>query len=167
MLPYIVAVPLLSFLVIFQSAVISRVPLLEGQADLVLLAVIGWSLQDRVRGIWFWALFGGLAAGLVTALPFGVLLAVYLFVTGLALILRKRVWKVPFLAMIASVFLGTLILNSISFAAVSLQGSTLPIMDVLNFIVLPSLLLNLLFAVPMYILIKDIAGWLYPEELKV
>lgn len=164
---YIVAVPFLCFLVILQSAVISRVPLLEGQADLVLLAVVGWSLQERVHGIWFWAVFGGLAAGLVTALPFGVLLIGYLLIGGLALFLKRRIWKVPFLAMIASVFLGTLILNVISFAAVSLQGSILPIMDVLNLIVLPGLLLNLLFAVPMYIVIKDIAEWLYPEELKV
>lgn len=167
MLPYIVALPFLSFLVILQSAVISRVPLLEGQADLVMLAVIGWSLQEQVHGIWFWAVFGGLVAGLATALPFGVLFAGYLLVAGLALFLRKRVWKVPFLAMIASVFLGTLIINLLSFTVVSLQGVTLPIIDVFNLIVLPSLLLNLLFAVPMYIVIKDIARWLHPEELKV
>jgi len=164
---YLVALPLLSLLVILQSAVVSRIPLLEGQADLILLAVLGWSLQERVRGVWFWVLIGGLAAGLASAMPFGVLMASYLAAVGLASVLKRRVWKVPFLAMIASVFLGTLILDLFSFVAVSLLGTTLPLFDVFNLIVLPSLLLNLLLAVPMYIVIRDIAGWLYPEELKV
>jgi rod shape-determining protein MreD len=164
---YIIAVPFLSFWVIFQSAVTSRISLLEGHADLVLLAVVSWSLQEKVRGIWFWAVFGGLAAGLVTALPFGLLLAGYLIVSGLALFLKKQVWKVSFLSMIASVFVGTLIISFLSFAAVSLQGTPLPIVEVLNLVVLPSLLLNLLLSVPMYVVVRDIARWLYPEELKV
>ena len=108
---YLVALPLLILLVILQSAVVSRIPLLEGQADLILLAVLGWSLQERVRGVWFWVLIGGLAAGLASALPFGVLMASYLAAVGLASVLKRRVWKAPFLAMIASVFLGTLILS--------------------------------------------------------
>jgi rod shape-determining protein MreD len=164
---YLVAIPFLSFLVVFQSAVISRIPLLEGKADLVMLAVLGWSLQEKAHGIWFWAAFGGLAVGLVTALPFGVMLVGYLIVLGLALFLKRRIWKVPFLSMIASVFTGTVIIDLISFTVVSLQGTPLSILEVLNLIVLPSLLLNLLLAVPIYIVVRDIAGWLYPEELKV
>jgi len=164
---YLVAVPFLSLLVILQSAVVSRIPLLEGKADLILLAVVGWALQDRVKGVWFWVIIGGLAVGLASAMPFGVLLAGYLAAVGLSLVLKRRVWKVPFLAMIASVFLGTLIIDLFSLITVSLQGITLQLLEVFNLIVLPSLLLNLLLSVPMYIVIRDIAGWLYPEELKV
>jgi uncharacterized PurR-regulated membrane protein YhhQ (DUF165 family) len=83
------------------------------------------------------------------------------------LFLKRRIWKVPFLSMIASVFTGTVIIDLISFTVVSLQGTPLSILEVLNLIVLPSLLLNLLLAVPIYIVVRDIAGWLYPEELKV
>lgn len=164
---YLFAVPFLSLLAVLQSAVVSRFPLLEGQADLLLLAVLGWSLQERVRGSWFWVVLAGLGAGLVSAMPFGVLLAGYMASVGLSLLLKRRVWKVPFLAMIASAFLGTLLIDLFSLVAVSLQGITLRILEVFNLIVLPSLLLNLLLAVPMYIVIRDIAGWLYPEELKV
>lgn len=96
---------------ILQSAVFSRIPLLEGQADLVLLALVGWALQSHVKGIWFWVLTGGGLAALASAMPFGVFLAGYSLTAGLALILKRRVWKAPFLAMIASVFLGTLIID--------------------------------------------------------
>jgi hypothetical protein len=109
---------------------------------------------------------GGGIAALTSAMPFGIFLAGYSLSTSLALILKRRVWKVPFLAMIASVFLGTLIIDIISYITVSLQGVTLKFLEVFNLIVLPSLLLNLLLCVPMYIVVKDMAGWLNPEELK-
>jgi hypothetical protein len=162
----IVAIPFLGILMIVQSAILSRIPLLEGQADLVLLALVGWSLQARVKGIWFWVLMGGGMAALTSAMPFGVYLTGYSLSAGLAVVLKRRVWKAPFLAMLASVFLGTIIIDMISLITVSLQGVSLNFLEVFNLIVLPSLLLNLLLCVPMYIFIKDMAGWLNPEELK-
>jgi hypothetical protein len=63
--------------------------------------------------------------------------------------------------------LGTLITALISLITVSLQGVALPLLEVFNLIVLPSMLLNLLLCVPMYIIIHDMAGWFHPEELKV
>lgn len=164
---YLIAVPFLGLLMILQSAIFSRIPLLEGQADLVLLALVGWALQSHVKGVWFWVLIGGGMAALTSAMPFGVFMAGYSLTAGLSLVLKRRVWKTPFLAMIASVFLGTLIVDIISLITVSLQGVSLQLLEVFNLIVLPSLLLNLLLCVPMYILIKDMASWLNPEELKV
>jgi hypothetical protein len=164
---YLISIPFLSLLVILQTAVVSRILLLDGKADLVLLAVVGWALQERVQGVWFWGVLGGIGVGMVSALPFGVLLAGYLASVGLSLLLRRRVWKVPFLAMLASAFLGTLIVALFSLVAVALQGITLPLLETFNMIILPSLLLNLLLALPMYIVVRDIARWLYPEELKV
>ncbi len=105
---YLIAVPFLGLLMILQSAIFSRIPLLEGQADLVLLALVGWALQSHVKGVWFWVLIGGGMAALTSAMPFGVFMAGYSLTAGLSLVLKRRVWKTPFLAMIASVFLGTL-----------------------------------------------------------
>jgi hypothetical protein len=39
----------------------SRIPLLHGSADLILLALVAWALQKRVNTAWQWALIGGLA----------------------------------------------------------------------------------------------------------
>lgn len=43
-------------------------------------------------------------------------------------------------------------------------GTPLPIGDSLGLIVLPSMLLNLLFAVPVYVMIRDLAQWVSPVE---
>ena len=46
----------------------------------------------------------------------------------------------------------------------NLLGTPLPIGDSLGLIVLPSMLLNLLFAVPVYVMIRDLAQWVSPAE---
>jgi hypothetical protein len=87
--------------------------------------------------------------------------------TVIALVLRRRVWKVPILAMFTTVFLGTLLVHALSMAALWLVGNPQPFLEAIDIITLPSLILNLLLAIPMFILISDLAKWLYPEEIEV
>ncbi len=167
MLAILISLPLLSGLVMLQSAVISRIPLLHGTADLVLLTLIAWALQERVSSAWYWSAAGGILAGLATGLPFGILLGSYLAITGTALLLKQRVWQVPVLAMLLTTFLGTVLIHGLSILVVTLNGASLSLIDSLDLVTLPSLLLNLLFAVPVYALIGDLANWLYPKEIEV
>jgi rod shape-determining protein MreD len=166
-MPILIALPLFSLLAMFQSAILSRVHLLHGTADLVLLALAAWALQERVETAWYWTVIGGLIVGLVSALPFGGMLAGYLAITALALFLRRRVWKVPVLAMFVITLVGTLLTHAITIGILRFQGTALPLVDSLNLVTLPSLLLNILFAVPVYVLISDLANWLYPKEIEV
>ena len=161
----LLAIPLFIVLGIFQSAVVSRLPLLHGTADLILLVVIAWALQDRVRAAWQWALIAGLVVGYLSALNMIIPLAGYLLVTGMALLLRQRVWQMPILAMLAVTFIGTLLIDVMTALFLSIAGTPLPILDTLNLIILPSTILNLLLSIPVYALVKDFAEWLYPEEI--
>ncbi|MGD9093351.1 MAG: rod shape-determining protein MreD [Anaerolineales bacterium] len=163
----LIAIPILGGLMILQTSIISRIPLLFGTADLPLLAIIAWALQKRVRTAWQWSLIGGLMFSLATALPLGVPILGYSLSTGLALILRRRVWQVPILAMFATTFLCTLITQGIALLALRLVGDPIPIGEAFNLIILPSVLINMLLAIPIYALISDLAKWLYPEELEV
>jgi rod shape-determining protein MreD len=161
------AVPILGGLLMLQSAVISRIPLLHGTADLVLLAVIAWALQERVETGWHWAILAGLLVGFISALPLVSALAGYLLTVGIVLLLRRRVWQAPILAMFVATVIGTLLMHGISFFSLRLLGTPLPWRESLNLITIPSLLLNLVLAIPIYALLGDLANWLYPEELEV
>lgn len=166
MIPALLSIPIMALAVILQSAVASRLPLLQGTADLILLILVAWSLQERVRSAAIWALVGGVAVAFVSALPPAVPLAGYLILVGMARIVHRQVWKTPMLAMFLMVIAGTLILHGISLLALSFAGSELPFMDSLELITLPSLLLNLLLALPVYTLFKDLAVVLYPAKLE-
>lgn len=167
MLAILVSLPVLAGLLILQSAIVSRMQLLNGSADLVLLAILAWALQKRVQTAWHWSIIGGLMVAMASALPFVVPLVTYPLAAAVALLLRQRVWQVPLLAMFVATFTGTLITHAFSLTALRLVGEPLPLGEALNLVTLPSLLINLLLAIPIYALIGDLAANLYPEELEV
>ncbi len=163
----LISIPIMGILAILQSSIVSRLPLLHGTADLILLMIVAWALQKRVDTPWQWCIIGGLMFNIVSAVPFGIPLLGYALTTAIALLLRRRVWQVPVLAMILVTFLGTLISQSITLLALRVVGSSISIPQALNLVMLPSLLMNILFAVPAYSLASELADWLYPEEIKV
>jgi len=103
----ILSIPVLGFLTIIQSAVISRLPLNRGTADLVLVVIVAIALQKTVTVSWQWSLVGGLFVDFFSGLPFGIFTASYLIATGLALILRDRIWRFSFLMQLLVVLFGS------------------------------------------------------------
>ena len=65
----LVAFPILALAVILQSAVVSRASLLGGFADLPMVVVIAWALQDNVNTGWHWAIVAGVMTAFVSGLP--------------------------------------------------------------------------------------------------
>jgi cell shape-determining protein MreD len=163
----LIAFPILGGLLIVQSAVVSQIPLLHGTVDLVLLALVAWALQTRVDTAWQWAMIGGLLFSLASALPVGIMLLGYLGVIAIAELIKRWVWHVPILAIFVTVFLGTLFTHGLSVLALVLGGTPLPLLQAFNLVTLPSLLLNILLAIPMYSVMGDLASWLYPLEIEV
>lgn len=104
MIAYLVAIPVLGLSLMLQLAVISRLPLLHGTADLILLVLISWALQDRVKAVWFWTLLGGAMVTFVSGMPFYMPLFGYLVVIGFTRLFSRRVWQTPLLAMFAATF---------------------------------------------------------------
>ena len=158
----LIAFPLLALVVIVQSAVISHMTLLAGYADLMLVVLAAWALKAEASSAWLWAILGGVMVSFVSGLPWPVTMVGYLVVVLLAQLLRKRVWQAPLLAMFSVTFTGTLLMDLSILLVLNVLGTPLPIGDSLGLIVLPSMLLNLLFAVPVYVIIRDLAQWVAP-----
>lgn len=159
--------PVLSLAVILQSTIFSRVTLLNGSVDLVLIVIASWALNERGQEEWVWAVMAGSMIGFVSAAPFWLPIANMLLVAGIAAFLKRRVWQVPILALFVTVFLGTLATNLLSLLVLSIVQGPLPLLDAVNRIILPGLLLNLLAALPVHGVIGEIAAWLHPQELDI
>ena len=162
----LISIPILAGLGMIQSAVISKVPLLLGTTDLVLVALVAWALQEKVKQPWQWSMIGGIIMTILSGLPIGVYLVAYLGAVFIAAFIRRRIWKVPFLGMLTAIFIGTMLSQVISWLSRWFTGVLIPIDQALVFVMLPSILLNLLVAVPAYFMLKDLATRLYPEEIE-
>lgn len=148
-----------------QLAVVSRLPLVHGTADLVLLVLVAWALQDQVKAVWFWVLLGGGMVTLASGMPFYMPIFGYIVVAALGRLLRRQVWQIPILAMFVATFLASLAFHIMSLAALQIAGRGLPVVESLTMVTLPSALLNLMLALPVYTLITDLAHWLYPSDI--
>lgn len=159
----LVAIPVIILAVVLQSAMFSRIYLLSGIADLPLVMLAAWALQDEVDSAWHWAAAFGLMVGFVSGIPWYVPVVGYLIVVMLARALQRRVWQAPLLAMFSVTFLGTVILNLLSYVVLRLSDVNMPLEDVLGLLVLPSVLLNMLLAIPVYTVMRDLSRWVYPS----
>ncbi len=158
----LIAIPVLFIALILQSAVISRIYLLSGVADLPLLILAAWALQENVDSSWHWAVALGALVGFVSAIPWYVPVLSYLVVVGLAQTFQRRVWQAPLLAMFTVTFVGTIVLNLLTYVVLRIGGASMAIQDVLGYLILPSVLLNLLLAIPVYAIMRDLSRWVYP-----
>jgi len=160
----LIAFPLLALVVIVQSAVVSQMTLLAGYADLMLVVLAAWALKADASSAWIWALLGGIMVSFVSGVPWLVPMFGYLFVVLLAQLLKQRVWQAPLLAMFSVIFLGTLSMDILTLIVLNLLGTPLPVGDSLGLIVLPRVLLNLLFSIPVYAVVRDLAQWVSPVK---
>jgi hypothetical protein len=155
MLRTLIAIPVIFVTVMLQSALISHMPLLSGYADLPLVMLAAWAMQDQVDTAYHWAVATGVLVGFVSGLTWLVPVISYLAVVALAQAFQRRVWQAPLLAMFSVTFVGL---------ALSLGGTLLPIPDVLGLLVLPGTLLNMLLVIPVYVVMRDLARWAYPAS---
>jgi hypothetical protein len=159
----LVAVPVILLSVILQSAMISRIYLLSGFADLPMVLLAAWALQEEVDSAWHWAVAMGVLVGFVSGIHWVVPVFGYLIIVGLAQVLQRRVWQAPLLAMFTITFLGTIVLSILSLAVLRFSGVPMPVGDVLGLLTLPGVLLNMLIAIPVYAVMRDLARWVYPN----
>src|SRR5690242_17239617 len=146
----LIAVPVILLTVILQSAVISQVYLLSGVADLPLVMLAAWALQDGVDSAWHWAIATGLLIGFVSGISWMVPVVGYVTVVVLADLFQRRVWQAPLLAMFSITFIGTIIVSFLSVGVLRFAGVNLPVSDVMGLVILPGVLLNMLLAIPVY-----------------
>ena len=165
MIGILLAVPVFLLVLMLQTTVMSTLTLLNGTADLVLLVLTAWAVQERVRSAVEWAAIGGVLVGIISHVPLVVPIAGYLAVAILARVLRARIWQSPLVSLFLATFAGSVILPALTWAALQFEGTSYPLMESINRVVLPGTLLNLLLALPVYTIVAGLAQSVYPEEV--
>ncbi len=163
----LISIPILGLLTMLQVAVFSNLHILYGATDLVLLTVIAWSLQEKTRNGLLWAVVGGGLVSFVSSVPLLPNLIGYVLVAFFVQFVKRRIWQIPVLAMYFVTALSTIFIQFFSLGILIFFGAQLEWMESINLVILPSVLLNLIFALPAYLFMNDLAGWIYPAETEV
>lgn len=143
--------------IMLQSGIASRITLFSGATDLILLFLVAVGLQNQMKHIWLWTVIAGMIISFMSAMPFFMPLFGYLAITAITQILQKRVWQTPLLAMLVAVFFGTLIQHALYILALIVAETPMSLIDSINLVTLPSLLINMLLAIPTFAVVHEIA----------
>jgi len=167
MLGYLLGIPLMILLAVLQSSVVSEITLLEGQLDLILVTTVAWSLAGRSKDAMVLGLIGGLLLDLLSGMPFGSTAIIYVGVLFLTSLLEGQFWGGHLLLPPAITLLASLLVYSYQLGMLYILGRQVSLAYALPRVVLPSTLLNILFALPVYHLLTSLFHRLFPAEVQI
>ena len=160
----VISIPILGMISILQSAVVSKLPLNRGTADIMLVVLVALALQKGVNETWQWSIIGGMFVDFFSGLPFGVFTISYVASVAVARFLRNRIWRFSFLMQLLVVLMGTLLTHAITIIILFIQGGLLELGTILQVVTLPSIILNFMLSIPVFIIVQDIIHQISPQE---
>lgn len=164
MLPSILSIPVMLILSVLQSAAVSRLNVLSGNADIILLAIVSWGVASKNSSVFIWAISGGLFISIITTMPFFAVLIAYVAIAGITWLIIEKLWQSPILAVLFAMAAGTVVKFVIDMIGLQFLGVNFGLSVGITNVLLPNLILNLFFLFPVYLLISDLSKWIYPDE---
>ncbi len=164
---YAIGIPVVMLLAILQSAVVSQFRLGDGQADLVLVAVVAWGLTGRSKEAMIFGLIGGILLDLLSALPIGTTSLILVLIAYLVSLTEGRLWGAHLLTPLGVVFAASLIFSGYQLLASILAGAVVDLPTVASRVILPEAFLNVLLAIPAAQLAHALQRALFPPEVEI
>jgi hypothetical protein len=165
-LAQLIAIPVILLLTCLQISLSGKFVILEGFADIILVWIIAWVAQTNIKHNWFWMVFAIAVVCYVSALPWYSTLISYLVIIAISIFINRRLWQSPFLSFLLILIIGSLFYYFDGIIGLKLSGSSINISEAFLRIILPSLLMNLIIALPIYLISRDTIHWVYPGEVE-
>jgi hypothetical protein len=158
------SIPIMLIFSVIQTVAVSRITLMGGSADIILLAIVSWGISEEDSSVFFWALVGGIFISFISAMPTAAVITSYLVIAGISRVFQKVLWQAPILAILLSSFIGTIVKFTIDIIALQLMGIELTLFESIKMALAPNIILNLFILFPVYLIVNDLARRISPKE---
>jgi len=159
------AILLLFVLATVQSTILPRLTVWGVHPELMLMAVISWSILSGAEEGMLWALIGGILLDLFSASHFGlhtIALLVVAFPSGLG---QRTLFRSDLLMPLLIIPLATLGYELVLLAGLYLTGWTASLSAYFGQVVMPSVGANTLLILPIYLLLRAVHRRLHRQEI--
>ena len=160
---FIIAIPVFILTAMLQSTSISRLPLIHGTADLSLLVLIAWGIHSRSNSAWIFAIIAGFIISFFSQVTWLAMVFPYLFIILITRLLHGKFWNSPLLAMLLMSIIGSMLVHLATVMSLFFEEISINLNQAFSEIMLPSVFLNLLLALPVFFLVKDLLRWIHPQ----
>ena len=160
----LLSIPIMLLLSVLQSVAFSRINLMGGSSDIILLAIVSLAVVEEENTVFIWALIGGFFISILSAMSVPAVIISYLLIALLSFMIHRYLWQSPILAILLSTALGTIVKYIVDIISLQFTGIQIPITTSVGNILLPNLILNLFFIFPTYIVFSDLVRWVLPKD---
>lgn len=164
MMIQLLSIPVLLILLSIQITISSKVQLLDGFADITLVWLAAWVLLSRVKKSWIWVGIAIIMTAFVSAVPWYAIFLGYSIIFILGFSIKKRLWQSPILSFFVVLILGSAINYLIHFLVLRSTGTNLLWVDAVQRVIIPSTIINLIVALPIYLIARDFSTAIFLEE---
>jgi len=158
---HLLSVPILLILLSIQITISSKFLLLDGFADIILVWLIAWVIQSRVKKSWIWFSLAIVMTAFISAVPWYAILVGYSVVFLFGYFMKKRLWQSPLLSFFVVLILGSASNYLIHFFVLKVSGINISWIDAVQRIIIPSTILNLVIAFPIYLIARDFSSMIF------
>ncbi|MBW6471618.1 MAG: hypothetical protein K0B14_00710 [Anaerolineaceae bacterium] len=147
-----------------QLGIFSNIQILAGKIDLLMLGVIAWIIQKKTEfvDVIIYSIITVFFIYLISAEPVIIILSIYSILVFVVFWSKNNIQQLPIVSMlIFSAFFTFLHLVIFGFY-LQLSGITMVAEEVFQSVILPSIFINLIAAIPMYLLVNELHRWVYP-----
>jgi len=147
-----------------QLGVISHLEFLSGKIDLLMLGLIGWIIQKRVNllEIGIFAASALFAMLLISAEPILIVLLVYILIILVVYWSKYNIQQLPIVTMLIFSGLFTFIHLFIFGFYLRVSGVDMVAGEVFQQVILPSIIINIIIGIPMFLLTNELYHWVHP-----
>lgn len=151
-----IILPILMVGMLIQTAVLGNFSLLSGKVDLLLLILISWNIHKDALSNYLWAIFAAVLFTIYSSVPIFLPFGTFLLITYITRKINAVTFHMPIFLLIYSTLIGSAVNYGVYLAQIWLvSGFQADVMGMIWSIVIPSLFLNLIFALPVNSIIKE------------
>lgn len=147
-----------------QLGIFSNLQILAGKIDLLLLGVIAWSLQKKtgIIDILIYTTITIFFLYLISAEPIIIIILMYSMMIFIIFWSKNNIQQFPIVSMFIFTAIFTFIHLAIFGFYLQLTGINMIAIEIFQTVILPSMLINLIAAIPIYLLANELQHWVYP-----
>ena len=158
--------PVLALIVLVQATLLARVRFLEASPNLLLAAVVVWSLLRGIDEGIIWGFVGGLGLDLAAGLPLGISSLALMSISFLAALGETNLFLGNLFLPVITVALATPLYGWIVLLGQQLQGTAVDWASATLHVIGPELLLNALTVVVVYPVLRWLANRVGAERME-
>lgn len=147
-----------------QLGIFSNIQILSGKIDLLMLGVIAWIMQKKtvLIDIVIYSIITIFFIYLISAEPVVIILGLYSLLVFVVFWSKNNIQQLPIVSMLIFSAIFTFFHLVIFGFYLQLSGIPMVAEEVFQSVILPSMIINLIAAIPMYLLVNELHRWVYP-----